>query len=64
MDTNSKFISTTKTGRLPIDNLLMFKGILWLARSGSAWCDLPERFGSWERVYKGFCKWRDVETLL
>lgn len=53
-----------KTGRPPIDNRLMFNAILWLARSGSAWRDLPERFGSWKTVYSRFCKWRDDGTLL
>ncbi len=53
-----------KAGRPPIDNRLIFNAILWLARSGSAWRDLPERFGSWKTVYSRFCKWRDDGTLL
>ena len=52
----------TKTGRPPKDKRLMFNAILWLARSGSAWRDLPEHFGSWKTVYSRFCKWRDYET--
>ncbi len=31
----------TKTGRPPKDNRLMFNAILWLARSGPAWVDIP-----------------------
>ena len=38
-----------KTGRPPKDNRLMFNAILWIARSGSAWRDLSERYGSWKR---------------
>jgi transposase len=53
-----------KTGRPPMDNRLMFNAILWIARSGAAWRDLPERFGSWKTVYSRFCKWRDDATLL
>ena len=53
----------TKTGCPPKDKRLMFNAILWLARSGSAWRDLPERFGSWKTVYSRFCKWRDDDTL-
>ena len=34
-----------KTGRPPIDNRIIFNAILWIARSGAAWRDLPERFG-------------------
>lgn len=52
-----------KTGRPPKDNRLMFNAILWIARSGSAWRDLPERYGSWKTVYSRFCKWRDDGTL-
>ncbi len=52
-----------KTGRPPKDNRLIFNAILWIARSGAAWRDLPERFGSWKTVYSRFCKWRDDETL-
>ena len=51
-----------KTGRPPKDNRLMFNAILWLARSGSVWRDLPERFDSWKTVYSRFCKWRDDDT--
>ncbi|WP_333861050.1 IS5 family transposase [Clostridium sp.] len=53
-----------KTGRPPIDNRLMFNAILWIARSGAVWRDLPEHFGSWKTVYSRFCKWRDDGTLL
>ena len=52
----------TKTGRTPKDKRLMFNAILWLARCGSAWRDLPERFGSWKTVYNRFCKLRDDDT--
>lgn len=52
-----------KTGRPPKDNRLMFNAILWIARSGAAWRDLPARYGSWKTVYSRFCKWRDDGTL-
>ncbi len=47
----------------PKDNRLMFNGILWIARNGATWRDIPERFGSWKTVYSRFCKWRDDKTL-
>ena len=53
-----------KTGRPPKDNRQMFNAILWLARSGSAWADIPERYGPHQTVYSRFCKWRDDGTLL
>ena len=33
-------------------------GIIWLARSGAPWHDLPERYGKWNTVYKCFAKWQ------
>ena len=42
----------------------MFSAILWLARSGAAWADIPERYGPNQTVYSRFCKWRDNGTLL
>ena len=53
-----------KTGRPPKDNRIMMNAILWLARSGAAWADIPERYGSYKTVYSRFCKWRDDGTLL
>lgn len=40
-----------------------FNGIVWLARSGSRWEDLPERFGPHQTVYSCFCRWRDDGTM-
>lgn len=40
-----------KTRRPPKDNRLVLSAILWIARSGAAWRDFPERFGSWKTVY-------------
>ena len=37
-------------GRPPKDHRQMLNGILWLARSGAAWRDVPERYGPWESV--------------
>lgn len=31
--------------------------ILWIARSGAVWRDLPERYGAWQTVYKWFVQW-------
>ena len=32
-------------------------GMVWIARSGAPWCELPERYGPWENVYSRFRKW-------
>ena len=35
----------------------VLNGIVWIARSGAPWRDLPERYGSWQTVYSRFRKW-------
>jgi transposase len=32
-------------------------GVFWIARTGSAWRDLPEEFGKWSSVYRQFRRW-------
>lgn len=48
-----------KRGRPLKDNRLMLNAMIWIARSGAPWRDLPERFGPWETVYSRFRKWID-----
>jgi len=43
---------------------MIFNAILWIARSGAPWRDMPECYGSYKTVYSRFCKWRDDGTLL
>lgn len=33
------------------NNRLFIEAVLWIARTGSPWRDLPESFGHWHRVY-------------
>ena len=51
--------NTGKQGRPRKDNRIIMNGIVWLARSGAPWRDLPERYGSWKTVYSRFRKWID-----
>lgn len=55
--------NTEKPGRPPKDNRLMLNAMVWLARSGAAWRDLPERYGPWTSVYSRFRKWIDDGIL-
>lgn len=57
--------SKAQTGRpSKSDNKIMFNVILWLARSGSAWEDIPSRYPPNQRVYGRFCKWHKAKKIL
>jgi transposase len=49
-----------RQGRRPKPNRQMLNGILWIAKSGAAWRDLPERYGPWQTVYGKFMKWSEA----
>jgi len=51
---------TGKPGRPSGDNRNALNGILWIARSGAPWRDLPERYGSWSTLYDKFKRWSDA----
>ena len=39
------------------NNRLFIEAVLWIARTGSPWRDLPEEFGYWHRVYVRYNRW-------
>ena len=39
------------------DNRLFVEAVLWIARTGSPWRDLPSHFGHWHRVYVRYSRW-------
>jgi transposase len=39
------------------DNRLFVNAILWIAKTGAPWRDLPERFGIWNSVFQRFNRW-------
>ena len=46
------------TGRPANDHHTLLSGMLWVARTGAAWRDLPALFGPWETGYSRYQRWR------
>jgi transposase len=46
-----------KPGRPRRDNRAIFDGLIWLARTGSHWSQLPARFGPKSTVHLRFTEW-------
>ncbi len=47
----------TDPGRTGGDARLFVEAVLWIARTGSPWRDLPPSFGPWNAVFKRFGYW-------
>lgn len=41
----------------------MLNGMIWIARSGAQWRELPEKYGPWQTVYSKYRKW-EIEGVL
>ena len=46
-----------KPGRPRRDDRAIFDGVIWLARTGSQWQELPRRFGPKSTVHARFAEW-------
>jgi len=44
-------------GRNADNNRDFLNAVLWIARTGAPWADLPERFGKHDTVYQRFNRW-------
>ena len=53
----------TGRGRPSKSNRTIYNGILWIAKTGAPWRDLPERFGPWQTVYSRFRLWSKNEVF-
>lgn len=47
-------------GRPRKDDREILDALLWLAKTGAPWRDLPPEFGSWRTVYSRFRRWREA----
>ena len=45
------------TGRPYHDHRTVLGGILCVARTGSSWREMPEKFGKWETAYRRYELW-------
>jgi len=48
----------TDSGGTAKYNRLFLEAVLWIARTGSPWRDLPREFGNWHATFTRFSRWR------
>ena len=44
-------------GRTGEDNRRFLEAVMWIARTGAPWRDLPPEHGKWSTVHKRFVRW-------
>ncbi len=52
-----------KPGRPRRDDRAIFDGLVWLARTGSQWAQLPREFGPKSTVHERFSEWVETGAL-
>jgi putative transposase len=52
-----------KPGRPRRDDRAIFDGLIWLARTGSQWSQLPRAFGPKSTVHERFTEWVATDAL-
>jgi transposase len=45
------------TGWVAADNRLFLDAVLYVAKTGIPWRDLPDRFGNWNSIWRRFDRW-------
>src|SRR3954464_8348631 len=50
-------------GRSGADNRRFVEAVLWIARTGSPWRDLPDAFGRWNTVFKRYRDWVKADVF-
>jgi transposase len=54
----------TEPGRSGGDNRSFVEAVLWIARTGSPWRDLPVLFGNWNTVFKRYRDWVKADVFM
>ncbi len=54
---------STDPGRTGGDPRLFVEAVLWIARTGSPWRDLPPAFGKWNTIFKRFRDWVKADVF-
>ena len=44
-------------GKVAKNNRLFIDAVLWIAKTGAPWRDLPEYFGNWNSVWRRLDRW-------
>lgn len=44
-------------GRTGSDNKEFIEAVMWIAKTGAPWRDLPIEYGKWSTVHKRFMRW-------
>lgn len=50
-------------GRSGTNNRMFLEAVLWIARTGSPWRDLPALFGKWNTVFKRYHDWVEADVF-
>ncbi len=50
-------------GRTGMHGRLFLQAVLWIARTGSPWRDLPPQLGKWNTVFKRYRDWVKVDVF-
>lgn len=56
-------LPTSSTGRPRLDDRTILNGIVWKFRTGVAWRDVPEQYGSWATLHTRFRRWAKDGTF-
>ena len=56
-------VVVTGSPQQEIGNRLFVEAVLWIARTGSPWRDLPELFGKWNTIFKRSRDWVKADVF-